>query len=401
VLEACRRLGVAPERTLFVGDRAVDRDAAAAAGTAFVAVDGSIAGAIERARARRSGPFADARTGITPLDADAMAAAQVRQAQLTKPAGSLGRLEALGSLLAGITGRCPPPIPAQPVVAVFAADHGVARSGVTPWPQDVTAAMVANFTRGGAAINALARQVGARVQVVDVGVAGPVDAADGVLGRKVRPGTDDLLLGPAMTTADALAALAVGAEVANALIAEGCDLLVTGEMGIGNTTPSAALIAWCTDTAAEVVTGRGTGIDDAMLAHKVKVVTNALTRADGFLDPVSVLAEVGGLELAALAGFVTAGAAARVPVVVDGVIAVAALLVADALAPGTSARCIAGHRSTEPGASVALAFLGLDPLLDLQLRLGEGTGACLAVPVVQSAARVLNEMATFDELGIP
>ncbi len=401
VLEACRRLGVAPERTLFVGDRAVDRDAAAAAGTEFVAVDGSIAGALERARARRAGPCAAARTGITPLDADAMAAAQVRQAQLTKPAGSLGRLEALGSLLAGITGRCPPPIPAQPVVAVFAADHGVARSGVTPWPQDVTAAMVANFTRGGAAINALARQVGARVQVVDVGVAGPVDAADGVLGRKVRPGTDDLLLGPAMTTADALAALAVGAEVANALIAEGCDLLVTGEMGIGNTTPSAALIAWCTDTAAEAVTGRGTGIDDAMLAHKVKVVTNALTRVDGFLDPVSVLAEVGGLELAALAGFVTAGAAARVPVVVDGVIAVAALLVADALAPGTSARCIAGHRSTEPGASVALAFLGLDPLLDLQLRLGEGTGACLAVPVVQSAARVLNEMATFDELGIP
>jgi nicotinate-nucleotide--dimethylbenzimidazole phosphoribosyltransferase len=260
--------------------------------------------------------------------------------------------------------------------------------------------MVANFARGGAAINALARQVGARVQVVDVGVAGTVDVADGVLARKVRAGTDDLLAGPAMTTADALAALTAGAEVATALVEAGCDLLVTGEMGIGNTTPSAALIAWCTGTAAEVVTGRGTGIDDAMLAHKVKVVANALTRVDGFLDPVSVLADAGGLELAALAGFVTAGAAARVPVVVDGVIAVAALLVAEALTPGTSARCIAGHRSTEPGASVALAHLGLDPLLDLELRLGEGTGACLAVPVVQSAARVLNEMATFDELGI-
>ena len=400
VVEACRRLGVAPARTLLVGDRTVDRDAAAAAGTEFVAADGGVAGAIERARARHSGPFAGAAAAIAPLDADAMAAAHARQAQLTKPAGSLGRLESLGAVLAGITGRCPPPVPAQPVVAVFAADHGVARSGVTPWPQDVTALMVANFARGGAAINALARQVGARVQVVDVGVAGDVDTADGVLARKVRAGTDDLLAGPAMTTADALAALEVGTEVAMALVDEGCDLLVTGEMGIGNTTPSAALIAWCTGTAGEVVTGRGTGIDDAMLAHKVKVVANALSRVDGFLDPVSVLAEVGGLELAALAGFVTAGAAARVPVIVDGVIAVAALLVAEALAPGTSARCIAGHRSTEPGASIALAHLGLDPLLDLQLRLGEGTGACLAVPVVQSAARVLNEMATFDELGI-
>lgn len=398
VLEACRRLGIAPARALFVGDRDVDRDAAQRAGTEFVAVDQGVADAIARVRARRDGPLADATAGVVGIDADAMAAARARHAQLTKPAGSLGRLEDVGILVAGITGRCPPPIATQPVVAVFAGDHGVVASGVTPWPQDITAAMVTNFARGGAAINAIARQVGADVQVIDVGVARELGAIDGVLSRKVRFGTDDLMVGPAMTTADARAALDVGASVAMMLVEQGHDLLVTGEMGIGNTTPSAALIASLTNTAPEVVTGRGTGIDDAMLAHKTKVVANALTRVEGYLDPMSVLAEVGGLEIAALSGFIVGGAAARVPVLVDGVIACAALLVAEALVPGARARCIAGHRSTEPGAAVAMASLGLEPLLDLQLRLGEGTGACLAVPIVQSAARVLNEMATFDEL---
>lgn len=398
LFEACRRLGVAADRALLIGDRRVDRDAAANAGMAFIAVDHGLHDALARARVAHTGPFAEAAAAVGALDMDAIAAAQARQAQLTKPAGSLGRLEELGAVLAGITGRCPPPIPTRPVVAVFAGDHGVVASGVTPWPQDITAAMVANFAAGGAAINALARQVGASVQVVDVGVARDLGEMEGVLHHKVRPGTDDLVSGPAMTTADVRAALDVGARVATTLVARGHDLLVTGEMGIGNTTASAALIAAFTRTPAEEVTGRGTGIDDAMLAHKAKVVANAVGRVQSYLDPVSVLSQVGGLEIAALAGFIVGGAAAQIPVVVDGVIACAALLAAEALVPGIRDHCIAGHRSSEPGATVALTHVGLDPLLDLNLRLGEGTGACLAVPILQAAARVLNEMATFDEL---
>jgi nicotinate-nucleotide--dimethylbenzimidazole phosphoribosyltransferase len=398
LLEACRRLGVAPERSLFVGDRAIDERAARAAGTMFVAVDRGLDDAMTRARRGRAGSFVDARARVAPIDQDARAAAEARQAQLTKPAGSLGRLERLGTQLAGITGRCPPPIPRRPAVAVFAGDHGVATAGVTPWPQEITAMMVRNFAAGGAAINALARQVGATVRVVDVGVGTPLDRIEGVLHRNVRAGTDDLTIGPAMSTTDAYAALDVGADVAAALLDQGHDLLVTGEMGIGNTTPSAALIAALTRSSAEAATGRGTGIDDAMLTHKTKVVANAIARTAHYLDPISVLAEVGGLEIAALAGFIVAGVAARVPVVVDGVIACAALLVADELVPTSSGHCIAGHRSSEPGASIVLAHLGLEPLLDLELRLGEGTGACLAIPLIQSAARVLSEMATFDEL---
>ena len=251
VLEACRRLGVTPDRALLIGDRPVDRDAAANAGVAFVAVDRGLPDAVARALAARSGSFAEAAAGVGPSDMDAIAAVQARQAQLTKPAGSLGRLEELGSVLAGITGRCPPPIPTRPVVAVFAGDHGVVASGVTPWPQDITTAMVTNFAAGGAAINALARQVGASVEVVDVGVARDLGDMEGVLHRKVRLGTDDLVTGPAMTTADVRAALDVGASVAAMLVARGHDLLVTGEMGIGNTTASAALIAAFTHTPAE------------------------------------------------------------------------------------------------------------------------------------------------------
>jgi nicotinate-nucleotide--dimethylbenzimidazole phosphoribosyltransferase len=283
---------------------------------------------------------------------------------------------------------------------VFAADHGVVASGVTPWPQDVTAQMVANFERGGAAINAIAGQVGAVVRVVDVGVAADLSHLGAISHAKVRAGTADLAREPAMTKHDVTTALDVGASIATALVEEGYRLLVTGDMGIGNTTASAAVIAACTGRAAPDVTGRGTGIDDAMLAHKRAIVVDAVARVARDVDPVSVVAEVGGLEIAALAGFVVGGVSAHVPVIVDGVIACAALLVADALVPGVGAGCIAGHRSSEPGATVALAHLGLEPLLDLDLRLGEGTGACLAVPVVQAAARVLNDMASFDDLGI-
>jgi nicotinate-nucleotide--dimethylbenzimidazole phosphoribosyltransferase len=400
ITRALERLAVAPARALYVGDRDVDRDAATAAGVSFTATDRGPVDAIERFTRGRGGSFAAAAARIEPLDPVAMAAATARQARLTKPAGSLGRVEALSVQLAGIARQCPAPVPAPVTVAVFAADHGVAKAGVTPWPQDVTMQMVANFVAGGAAINAIAQQVGAAVCVVDVGVIGDVSQYEAVRHHKVRPGTDDLSSGAAMTVADAFAALDAGARVANQLVDDGNRLLVTGEMGIGNTTASAALIAALTGRPAPDVTGRGTGIDDVTLVHKRDVVAQAVARTRGWLDPISVLSEVGGLEIAALAGFVVGGAARGVPVIVDGVIATAALLVADALVPGVRDHCIAGHRSTEPGATVALGHLGLAPLLDLELRLGEGTGACLAVPIVQAAARVLRDMATFDEAEV-
>jgi nicotinate-nucleotide--dimethylbenzimidazole phosphoribosyltransferase len=285
-------------------------------------------------------------------------------------------------------------------VAVFAGDHGVLAEGVTPWPQDVTAQMVQNFVAGGAAINVLARQTGARVMVVDVGVATELDAAPGLAREKVRTGTGNIAREPAMTIAEARQALDVGAAVATRLVDEGAACLVTGDMGIGNTTPSAALVAAFTGRAAREVTGRGTGIDDPTLARKVAAVDAALARTPDRDDPIAVLASLGGLEIAALTGFVVGGAAARVPVVVDGVIAGAALLTATKLVPGAIHFCFAGHRSTEPAARVILDTLGLEPILDLELRLGEGSGACLALPVLEAGARILGEMATFDAAGV-
>jgi nicotinate-nucleotide--dimethylbenzimidazole phosphoribosyltransferase len=278
---------------------------------------------------------------------------------------------------------------------------------VTPWPSEVTAQMVMNFCAGGAAINVLARHVGATVVVVDVGVVRDLEPAPGLIQAKVAYGTADLAVQPAMTLEQCQRALDVGAKVASDLVAGGARCLITGDMGIANTTPSAALISAFTGRPAAEVTGRGTGIDDAMLAHKVSVVEQALRRqraatatVTGLADPLTLLSGLGGLEIAALAGFITGGAAAKVPVIVDGVIASAALLAAHALTPGVLAYCVAGHRSAEPGASIALSALGLTPLLDLDLRLGEGTGACLALPVVQAAAKILAEMATFDSAGV-
>jgi nicotinate-nucleotide--dimethylbenzimidazole phosphoribosyltransferase len=335
---------------------------------------------------------------IHPPDREAMDAALARHGRLAKPAGSLGRLESLGVQLAGMSGSCPPPIPEPAVVAVFCGDHGVVASGVTPWPTDITAAIVRGLAAESAGVSVLARQLGVRVIGVDVGVAGDVAPSPLVLDRKVRRATDDLSAGPAMSRADAEAAFAVGRDVARDAIAGGAGCLLTGEMGIGNTTPSAALIACVTGRPAEELTGRGTGIDDDMLRTKRKVVAAAVARAHG-LAPMDLLADVGGLEIAALTGFVIAGAAARVPVIVDGVITLAATVVADLLTGGAvRPYLLAGHRSVEPAATAALDHLGLDPILDLSLRLGEGTGAVLALPIVQAAARVLAEMATIDDL---
>jgi nicotinate-nucleotide--dimethylbenzimidazole phosphoribosyltransferase len=346
--------------------------------------------------------FADARARLGRPDQAAARSTAAHLDRLTKPRGSLGRLEALAVQLAGIAAESPPPVPEPGVVAVFAGDHGVLAEGVSPWPAEVTAQMIANFCAGGAAINVLARHAGAGVVVIDVGVAADLAPADGLVSAKVRPGTANLAEEPAMTAEETTAALDVGAAVADDLVTKGARCLVTGDMGIGNTTPSAALIAAFTGRPAAAVTGRGTGIGDDEWDRKVHVVERGLARtaAEANIEPQAVLASLGGLEIAALAGFIVAGSAARVPVLVDGVIAVAAGVVAEALAPGCAAFCVAGHRSSEPGASVGLEHLGLSPLLDLDLRLGEGTGACVALPVLQGAARIVREMATFDSAGV-
>lgn len=338
---------------------------------------------------------------ITAPDGAARAAAVERLDRMTKPRGALGRVEDVAVTLAGIAGVCPPPLPEPAAVAVFAADHGVHAQGVTPWPQEVTAQMVANFLAEGAVVNAFARRLGAKVCVIDVGVVLPLDPAPGLLVRRIAAGTADMTSGPALTREQATAAVEVGIGTARDLVDAGNRCLLTGDMGIANTTAAAALICAFTGAAPAEMTGRGTGIDDATLARKTAVVAAALARhAPDPADPIGVLAAFGGLEHAALAGFVLGAAALRVPVVLDGVSAGAATLVAAALAPDVVGFCIAGHRSAEPGHRRALAHLGLEPLLDLGMRLGEGTGALLALPVVQGAAQAMQDVATFDEAGV-
>jgi nicotinate-nucleotide--dimethylbenzimidazole phosphoribosyltransferase len=273
--------------------------------------------------------------------------------------------------------------------------------GVTAWPQEVTAQMVHNFLEGGAVVNAFASQVGAEVTVVDVGVVGDLPQTVGLLPRKVARGTADFTQGPALTRQQALQALEGGIEVARDLVSAGNRCLVTGDMGIANTTPAAALVCAFTGADPERATGRGTGVDDAMYAHKIDVVRRALAANPVDPDdPVGTLAALGGLEHAALAGFVLGGAALRVPVLLDGVIAGSAALAAAAMSPEVVGACFAGHRSSEPGHSLVLEHLGLRPLIDLEMRLGEGSGALLALPLLQGSARVLRDVATFDDAGV-
>jgi nicotinate-nucleotide--dimethylbenzimidazole phosphoribosyltransferase len=338
---------------------------------------------------------------IRPLDAKALGEAWERQKRMTKPAGALGMLEIISAQLSGLSRQCPPPIPEPAAVAIFAGDHGVHAQGVTPWPQEVTAQMVANFLGGGAVCNAFATQVGAEVCIVDVGVAADLPATPGLLPRKIRGGTSDMTTGPAMTREEARQAIEVGIETARDLVAAGNKALLTGEMGIANTTASAALISVFTGADPAEVTGRGTGINDETLARKTEVVRRALElHQPDPADPIGVLAAIGGFEHAAIVGLLLGGASLRTPVILDGVSAGAAALVARAIAPEVLAACIAGHRSAEPGHVAALNKLGLRPLVDLDLRLGEGTGALLALPLVQSTARVMHEVATFDSAGV-
>jgi nicotinate-nucleotide--dimethylbenzimidazole phosphoribosyltransferase len=340
---------------------------------------------------------------IEAADPAAAEEARRRQSSLLKPPGSLGRLEELGARLSGMAGECPPQVPENPAVVICAGDHGVLARGVSPWKGDVTAAMIENFCAGGAAVNALASIVGARVSVLDVGVASEPERHPLLRAAKVRCGTEDLSEGPAMGREEAARAVLAGAGIVEELVESGgVDLLITGDMGIGNTTPAACLIAAFTGRPAREVTGRGTGIDDAMLGLKLRVVEKALDlhRPDPG-DPLGTLAALGGFEHAALVGLILTGAAYGVPVLLDGVVSNSAALVARALTPNSVDYAIAGHLSTEPGARVALEKLGLEPLLDLSMRLGEGTGGLLAVPLVRAAARALGEMVTLEEAGIP
>ena len=348
-------------------------------------------------------PLDDLVGSIVTPDAEAAAAARDHQLQLTKPPGSLGRIEDLGVQLAAIAGAAIPPMPEPAAVVVFAADHGVHAEGVSPWPQEVTAQMVANFCAGGAAINVIGSLAGAEVTVVNAGVAEPLADHPKLINEPVRHGTANLRVEAAMSRDEAGQALLLGARTALRLISSGAACLITGDMGIANTTASAALIAALTGGDPSAVTGRGSGIDDATLALKQVVIEDALRRVplDALRsDPVGLVSELGGLEIAALGGFCLAGAAVRVPVIVDGVIALAGALVAHALQPLVTGYLIAGHRSVEPGARAALDHLGLDPLLDLGLRLGEGSGAALAYPLVRAAAALMRDMATFGDAGV-
>ncbi len=355
------------------------------------------------------GAFLEAVGSLRPVDNRLLEAARQWHLKLTKPAGSLGVLEEIGARMCAMAARVPPPLAEPAAVAVFAADHGVLSQGGSPWPAEVTAQMVANFLGGGAAINVIAKAAGADLTVVDIGIASDPGRGENLVSKKVRRGTADITQGDAMTPDEAMAALDAGAEVAAELLARGARCLVCGDMGIGNTTPSAALVAAFSGQQPEAVTGRGTGIDDDMWAVKVEAVRRAVARHGwqgpsgaeaAAADPLAVLAAVGGLEHAGIAGFAMAGAAGGVPVLLDGLISSSAALVAAAVAPAVTGYLLAGHRSVEPGASIALSMLGLDPILDLGMRLGEGSGACLALPVVQVAARIMSEMATFDSAGI-
>jgi len=413
LITAMERLGIEDgSRVLYIGDRPEDEEAAERAGIQYLPIAGLtgdrdqtlrqvVQNWLERTAGHR---FEEARARIGKANIEMANAAAALQGQLTKPPGALGRLESISIQLAGIAGACPPPVPEPACVAVFAADHGIAEWGVSPWPQEVTAQMVANFDTGGAAVNVLARQADADVVVVDVGVAHPIPLAlDGdtkVVHRKVRAGTSNLAVGPAMSRVEALLGLDVGVEIAETAVAAGAGCLITGEMGIANTTSATAIIAAITNSTPEDITGRGSGADDEMLARKIAVIEAAITDLTTTAGPLTVLEQIGGFEIAAMAGLIVGGAAARVPVIIDGVIADAAALVAAQLAPDIVDYVIAGHRSTEPAAKAALAFLGIEPVLDLDLRLGEGTGAVLSLPVVQAAALTLREMATFDGAGV-
>ena len=337
---------------------------------------------------------------IKPLDTSAMAAAQSRQNSLTKPHGSLGRLEELSIQLAGIKGTDSPKLEHKSII-VMAADHGVVAETVSLYPQEVTRQMVLNFLKGGAAINALAGQIGARVIVVDMGVKGGFQPLPGLLCKMIDFGTQNMTQGPAMTRQQAMDSIEAGIQAVEAEMAKRVDIIGTGDMGIGNTTASSAIFATISGKQPKKITGRGTGIGDKQLAHKIKVIERALSvNKPNPKDPIDVLSKVGGFEIGGLVGVMLAGAAYRIPVVIDGFISGAAALIATGLSPQTRDYLIAAHISAEAGHEMLLQFLGLKPLLNLNMRLGEGTGAVIGIFLADAAARTLSQMATFAQAGV-
>ena len=337
---------------------------------------------------------------VPPPDAGAAAAARARQDTLTKPRGALGRLEDLSVWVSSCQGHCPPTQFERARVVVFAGDHGVAGSGVSAYPPEVTAQMVANIDAGGAAINALAGIAGATVRIADVAVdADPLSPQ--IAAHKVRRCSENIAVADALTDDQTAAAIAAGQQIADEEVDAGADLLIAGDIGIGNTTPAAVLVAAMTNAEPVAVVGFGTGIDDAGWARKTAAVRDALFRTRLVLpDPVGVLRCGGGADLAAMAGFCAQAAVRRTPLILDGMAVTAAALVAERLAPGARQWWQAGHKSTEPGHALALAELGLDPIVDLRLRLGEGTGAAVALPLLRAAVAALSSMATFTEAGV-
>lgn len=338
---------------------------------------------------------------IQPVDAAALAAAEARQLDLTKPPGALGQLEELGNQLAAIAGECPPPVPEPALVCVFAGDHGVQAHGVSPWPKEVTVQMVANMLAGGASVNVLARHAGAEVLVYDVGVAGEVPPLPGLRRERVADGTADMTVGPAMSPDQCRRAVEVGIQAALDAVAAGYRCLIAGEVGIGNTTAAAALVSVFTGRAASEVTGAGAGAAGETLERKKALVAKAI-EVNGVTpaDPLAALAAVGGFEHAAIVGLLLGAAASRVPVVLDGVIVCSAALVAVALCPEVRGYLIAGHEGREPGIRAALDTLGVTPVVALDMRLGEGSGALTALSIVQASAKILREMATFSSAGV-
>lgn len=329
-----------------------------------------------------------------------MKAARSRQSELTKPAGSLGRLEELSIRIAGIKGRIISNLECKAIVTM-AADHGVASEGVTLYPQEVTKQMLLNFINGGAAINVLARFIGARITVVDMGIIGGSEPHPNLICKMIAPGTKNMARGPAMTRQQALDAIGAGVEVVEAEIAKGLDIVGTGDMGIGNTTASSAICAAITGEPIEKVVGRGEGLNNQQVVHKIKVIQEAmeLNKPDPG-DPIDVLSKVGGFEIGGLAGVMLGAAMHRIPVVLDGFITGAAALIASELAPGLKDYLIAAHLSAETGHKTLLKYLGLNPLLSLEMRLGEGTGAALGMVIAEAAVRTLAEMTTFNEAGV-
>lgn len=337
---------------------------------------------------------------IKPLDQEVMEKTQARLDSLTKPVGSLGVMEEIAKRIAGITGQVIPEIP-QKAAILMAGDHGIVEEGVAPYPQEVTPQMVLNFVNGGAAMSVLTRHVGAELYVVDIGVAADLPDNTNIIKRKVAYGTKNMAKGPAMTLEETIQAMEVGIEVAEEVIAKGAGIIGIGEMGIGNTSPSTAIAAVYSGLPVSQVVGRGTGADDERMKIKIAAIEKALeVNKPDRNKPLEVMAKVGGLELAGLTGVILACAANRVPVILDGFISTAAAVIAGELAPLAKEYMLGSHLSEEPGHKVILEYLGIKPMLIMNMRLGEGTGAALAMNIVDASLKILREMATFSEAGV-